>query len=74
MKKKYKIQNLACANCAAKMEDKISKLNGVSNASLSFITQSLRIEVEEGIDMNKLEMDMNKIICSIEPDCRLGTK
>lgn len=74
MKRKYQIQNLGCANCAAKMEDKISKLEGIKNASLSFITQSLHLEIDEETDVKRLEEEMNKIICSIEPDCRLGIK
>ena len=38
MKKKFKLTDLDCANCAAKMEDAIRKIEGVENASVSFMT------------------------------------
>ncbi len=47
MKKVFKMKNLDCANCAAKMENKIKKLDGVRDASISFMNQRLTIEAEE---------------------------
>ena len=47
MKKTYKMRDLDCANCAAKMEDAIRKLDGVQDVSISFMTQKLTIEAEE---------------------------
>ena len=44
MKKKFKLTDLDCANCAAKMEDAIRKIEGVENASVSFMTQKMTIE------------------------------
>ena len=38
MKKKFKLQDLDCANCAAKMEEAIKKIDGVNDASMSFMT------------------------------------
>ncbi len=46
MKKTYKISGVDCANCAAKMEQQISKLPGVKACSLSFILQKLTIDAE----------------------------
>ena len=46
MKKKFKLTDLDCANCAAKMEDAIKKLPGVKNAAVSFMTQKLTIEAK----------------------------
>ncbi len=43
MKKTYKLQDLDCANCAAKMEDAIGRLDGVSSARVNFMTQKLTI-------------------------------
>ncbi|MBQ5913597.1 MAG: heavy-metal-associated domain-containing protein [Alistipes sp.] len=39
MKKKYKLQDLDCANCAAKMEEGIRKIPGVEEVSISFTAQ-----------------------------------
>ena len=41
MKKKYKLQDLDCAHCAAKMEEAIKKIDGVNDAAISFMTQKL---------------------------------
>ena len=38
MKKKFKLQDLDCANCAAKMEESIKKIDGVNDAVVSFMT------------------------------------
>ena len=46
MKKTYKMENLECANCAAKMESAISKLDGVKAVTVSFMTQKLTLETE----------------------------
>ena len=47
MKKKFKLQDLDCANCAAKMEDAIRHIEGVTDATVSFMTQKLTIEADE---------------------------
>lgn len=47
MKKTYKLTDLDCANCAAKMENAIKKIDGVSDASVSFLTQKLTVEADD---------------------------
>jgi len=47
MKKTYKMQNLDCANCAAKMEAAISKIEGVASCSISFMAQKMTLEADE---------------------------
>ncbi len=47
MKKVFKLENLDCANCAAKMERGINKVEGVASATVSFMTQKLTIEAED---------------------------
>ena len=47
MKKKFKLEDLDCANCAAKMEDAINKIDGVKEATVSFMTQRLIIEADD---------------------------
>ena len=48
MKKIIKLEGLCCANCSAKIEEGVKKLDGVNSASLSFMTQRLIMEVEDG--------------------------
>ena len=59
MKKTYKLQDLDCANCAAKMEDAIGRLDSVTSARVNFMTQKLTIEADEA----------QRICSGIEPDC-----
>lgn len=70
MKKKFKLQDLDCANCAAKMEDGIKKIAGVNDASVSFMTQKLMVDCEE----DQLDEIMKKVVAvcaKIEPDCKI---
>lgn len=70
MKKVFKMEELECANCAAKMEAAISKLEGVEKVSISFMTQKMIIVADD----EKLEsiMDEAQKICRrFEPDCRI---
>ncbi len=46
MKKTYKMTGVDCANCAAKMEQQIGKLEGVNSCSLSFLLQKLTLDCE----------------------------
>lgn len=68
MNRKYKLQNLECANCAAKMETAISKLDGVENVSVNFMTQSLTLEVNDELFKSVLDNAV-KICKKIEPGC-----
>ena len=47
MKKKFKMEELDCANCAAKMEALIKKIPGVRDASMNFMTQRLTLDVDD---------------------------
>lgn len=65
MIKKFRIDGLDCANCAAKIENKISKLSGVTNASLSFMTGKLVLEADDGV-MDEIVEKAKAIINRIE--------
>ena len=70
MKKTYELKNLDCANCAAKMEDAIKKIDGVKSASVSFIMQKLTLEAEEELMPDIIKKTV-KICRKIEPDCEI---
>ena len=70
MKKRFLIEELCCANCAAKMEDAIRKLDGVQSANINFLTQKLTLEAEEE-NFSRLLDEAERIIKKIEPDCVL---
>lgn len=68
MKKHYKMMDLDCANCAAKMEDAIKRIGGVQDASVSFMTQKLTVEADEE-RFDEIMKEIVKICKKIEPDC-----
>ena len=68
MKKTFKLIDLDCANCAAKMEDAIKKLPGVTGATVSFLTQKMTIEAD---DVDAVMKDVVKVCRKVEPDCQI---
>ncbi len=70
MKKKYKLKDLDCANCAQKMEDAINKIPGVNDASVNFMTQKMMIDAvdDKFDDIMKQVVDTCK---KVEPDCEI---
>lgn len=70
MKKIFKLQDLDCANCAAKMETAISKIEGVEAVTVSFLTQKLTITANEN-NFDQILKHTEKVIKKIEPDCRI---
>ena len=73
MKKVYKMKDLDCANCAAKMEANIKKIPGVTNASVNFMMQKMTIESDTD-DFDALMKEVAKVISKVEPDCEIILK
>lgn len=69
MKKTYQLENLDCANCAAKMETAINRIEGVDKATVSFMTQKLTVETSG--DIEKIMVEVIKVISKVEPDCEV---
>ena len=70
MKKVYRMKDLDCANCAAKMERAIQKIDGVSFAEVSFMAQRLTLEADEARLPEILEQ-VKKCVAKVEPDCKV---
>ena len=70
MKKRFKLVNLDCANCAAKMEDGIKKLDGVNDASVSFMTQKLTLDADDA-RFDEILQQAAKVCKKVEPDCTI---
>lgn len=68
MKKSFKLIDLDCANCAAKMEAAIKKIDGVKSASVSFMSQKLTIEADDEI-FDAVVKQAVECIKKVEPDC-----
>ncbi|CAK7005320.1 MAG: hypothetical protein PEGG_00184 [Paraeggerthella hongkongensis] len=68
MRKAFKLQDLECANCAAKMENGIKEIDGVQSATISFMTSKLVIEADEG-RFDAVLAEAQRICSKYEPDC-----
>ena len=71
MKKVFKMQDLECANCAAKMEAMIAKIDGVERANMNFMTQKLTLVISDDAKVEDILEEAGKICRRIEPDCRI---
>lgn len=73
MKKTFKLIDLDCANCAAKMEAAIKKLDGVNDASVSFLSQKMTIDAEDA-KFDEIVKQAVKVCKKVEPDCEIVVK
>lgn len=73
MKKHFKLRDLDCANCAAKMEEAIKKLDGVNSATVSFMTQKLTLDADDA-RFDEIVQEAVKICKKVEPDCTIVLK
>ena len=70
MKKTYSLEELDCANCAAKMERKIKKIKGIDFVEISFMAQKMTIEAPDDV-FDKVVDEAVLLISKVEPDCRV---
>lgn len=68
MKKVIRLQDLDCANCAAKMERGIEKIKGVNSVSVDFMTQKIVLDCDDNA-VDEIIVEMKKVCHKIEPDC-----
>ena len=73
MKKIFILENLDCANCAAKMEDAIKKLDGVNDASVSFMMQKMSVDAEDD-KFDAIMEEVVRVCAKVEPDCKILMK
>lgn len=70
MKNTFMLKGLDCANCAAKIENKVQKIKGVQNATVNFMTGKMIIECEEE-NKEDIIKEAKKIVKKIEPDTQV---
>lgn len=70
MKKVFRLEDLDCANCAAKMERAIQKIGGVNEANVSFMGQRLSIDADES-RFEEIMDEVVKVCRKVEPDCKI---
>ncbi|MEG2531866.1 MAG: cation transporter [Gordonibacter sp.] len=67
MRKTFKLEDLDCANCAAKMEHSIKKIDGVNDATVSFMTQKLALDADDA-RFDAILDEVVRVCKKIEPD------
>ncbi len=67
MKKTYLLQGLDCAHCAAKIETEVRKIEGVSSATVNFMSTKMVIDADESL-ADTIEKAAIKIVKKFEPD------
>lgn len=70
MRKVFELEDLDCANCAAKMQDAISKIDGVKAVSVNFLSQKMTLEADDDKFDDILKQAI-KTIKKVEPDCEV---
>lgn len=73
MKKMYMLEDLDCANCAAKMEETIKKIEGVTYARVSYLAQKLTLEADDAV-YDAVLAEVVRTCKRIEPDCTILLK
>ncbi len=68
MKKRFKLTDLDCANCAAKMEAAIKKINGVNDANVSFMAQKMTVDADDA-RFDDIMREIVAVCKKVEPDC-----
>lgn len=67
MKKSFKIE-VDCANCANLVEVEVKKVSGIKDATISFMTQKMKIEFEDDVDVDSIMAEVLKVAKKVEPD------
>ncbi len=67
MKKSFKIE-VDCANCANLVEAEAKKVQGVKQLTIAFITQKMKVEFEDGADVDSVLAEIRKVGRRVEPD------
>lgn len=73
MKKTFTMNDLDCANCAAKMEKAILKIDGVKSATVSFFAQKLVLEAEDD-KWDAVVKAACEAVSRVDPDCTINVK
>lgn len=67
VKRELVLEGLDCANCAQKIETKVGELEGIESASMNFVTKTLTIRPEEGVNEEGLVEKIKDIVKKHEP-------
>ena len=69
MKKRYKFE-VDCANCAAKVEEAVKKIDGVNDATVNFMAQKMVLDADDA-RFDEILKEVQAVAKKVEPDCEL---
>ena len=69
MKKRYKFE-VDCANCAAKVEEAVKKIDGVNDATVNFMAQKMVLDADDA-RFDEILQEVIAVAKKVEPDCEL---
>ncbi len=72
MKRYIKIEDLCCANCAAKIEKAVNQLEDVTKCTVSFMAEKMLVEYDESKDFGPIFEEIKKICKRIEPEATVS--
>ncbi|WP_461614610.1 heavy metal translocating P-type ATPase [Clostridium sp. Marseille-QA1073] len=67
-KKELILENLDCANCASKIENKVREIKGIEEVTVNFMTKTLVFKPKEGENLNNIKEEIKAIVKKLEPD------
>ena len=70
MKRAMKLEGELCGNCAAKIQDKIAKIDGVNDAKVNFLTMRFTLDADDA-RWNDIVAESVKVFDAIEPTCKV---
>ncbi|MCI9272840.1 MAG: heavy-metal-associated domain-containing protein [Clostridiales bacterium] len=70
MKKTFSLINLDCANCAAKIENALNKIEGMDRAIVSFMTQKMTLEADDA-RFSEIVEQAKSVVKKMEPDVKV---
>ena len=70
MKKTFVLDEIDCANCAAKFERAVSAIDGVKSAGVNFFAQKLIVEIDDGRE-DAVTKEIVKVAKKVVPDCEV---
>ena len=74
VKKEFILEGLGCAHCAAKIEEKVSELDGINSANVNFMTKTLTLEMKEANGMEALMNSVTNVVTNIESKVKVKEK
>ena len=66
----YILEGLDCANCAAKVEEAVKKIDGVNDATVNFMAQKMVLDADDA-RFDEILQEVIAVAKKVEPDCEL---